>query len=278
VVVSFPLRVSPLCELSRRYIGEGRVGKPIHIHAVNYVPYGACYYESGYRDYSITKGLFLQKATHDFDYMSYLLDSRIVRVAAMASLGQVYGGAKRAGLTCSKCRDAHVCQESPENRRRSGVGSKQDHPCRFGRDIGTPAAGMNEDCSSALLEFANGAHGVYSQVFFARRDAGSRGAIVSGYSGTVSFDWYRNEMKYVRHHEPFTAVEKAGEGLSHFGGDAALADDFLGLVKGTVKEPRTPIQTGLHSVYACLAAKDSVKTGRFITVRQVEERAGRRVD
>lgn len=268
VVVSFPLRVSPLCELARQHIAAGAVGRPIHIQAVNYVPYGNCYFEDAYRDYSITRGLFLQKATHDLDYMSYLVDSPIVRVSAVASLGQVYGGNQRAGLTCSKCKLTESCQESPRNRSRHGAG-RRDHLCLFSRDIGTPQAGMNEDCSSALIEFANGAQGVYSQVFFARRDAAARGATVSGYDGTVSFDWYTNELKHVRHHAPFSATEKAGAGMSHFGGDAELARDFLDLIQGRIRRSRTPIETGLSSVYACLAAKDAVKRARWMPVRQL---------
>ena len=40
VVASFPLRVSPLCQLARQYVREGAVGSPVHVTALNYVPYG----------------------------------------------------------------------------------------------------------------------------------------------------------------------------------------------------------------------------------------------
>ena len=64
VVVSFPLRVSPLCEMTRDMLADGAVGDPNHILAVNYVPYGTCYFDSSqYREFDITQGLFLQKAT-----------------------------------------------------------------------------------------------------------------------------------------------------------------------------------------------------------------------
>jgi predicted dehydrogenase len=269
VVVSFPLRVSPLCVLTRDYIRSGAVGRPEHILAVNYVPYGTCYFDMGYRDYAITQGLFLQKATHDFDYMMYLLDAKITRIAAMALCGRVFGGKKRAGLTCAHCREALTCPESPDNRRRNQSGGMiEDHPCVFGVDCGTPAKGMNEDCSSALVEFDSGAQGVYTQVFFARRDAGARGATISGYQGTLAFDWYTNRIKRVRHHAPFSDLITAPGDMSHFGGDHELVRDFIGLVRGT-HASRTPIETGLMSVYACLAAKESAAKGRFVKVRQV---------
>ena len=269
VVVSFPLRVSPLCVLARQYIADGAVGKPVHATAVNYVPYGTVYWEAPYRTWEITQGLFLQKATHDFDYLMYLLDEPIVRVAAMKTVGQVFGGDRKAGLSCTQCEEQESCLESPQNRQRHGLGGGADHPCLFSVDCGSAAEGtLNEDCSSALIEFASGAHAVYTQVFYSRRDAGSRGATVSGYLGSVGFDWYTNELKRVRHHAPFSAVEKAGEGASHFGGDSELAHDFIGLIRGTGVS-RTPIETGLRSVYSCLAAKESSEKGCFVEVRQL---------
>jgi len=269
VVVSFPLRVSPLCDLTRRYIAEGAVGSPEHIMAVNYVPYGTCYFDGRYRDFSVTQGLFIQKATHDFDYMAFLMDSRIVRVGAMATWGRIFGGRKPAGLWCSQCDEASTCLESPQNRRRNlSGGTTHDHPCLFSVDCGSLETGMNEDASSALVEFASGAHGVYSQVFYSRRDAASRGAVVSGYQGTISFDWYTNELKRVRHHAAFTDRIKGGEGLSHFGGDLVLSCNFIDLVTGRAKS-QTPIWAGIQSIYACLAAKQSAERGQFVTVRQV---------
>jgi predicted dehydrogenase len=269
VVVSFPLRVSPLCVLARQMLAEGAVGTPEHILGVNYVPYGTCYWDAGYRDYAITQGLFLQKATHDFDYMMYLMDSPIVKVAAMASWGRVFGGKKPAGLTCDQCEEAFTCLESPVNRKRTmSGGDLNPHPCTFGEDCGSPETGTNEDASSALIEFANGTKGVYTQVFYTRRDAGTRGATVSGYEGTISFDWYTGALKRVRHFFPYSDTSAGAEGMSHFGGDDELCRDFLNLIHHRTPS-RTPIQTGIQSVYACLAAKESAETERFVTVRQV---------
>ncbi len=270
VVVSFPLRVSPLCAFTREKIENGDVGEPVHIMAWNYVPYGTGYWEQEYRNYRITRGLFLQKATHDLDYMSYLMGSPIVRVGAMATFQKVFGGKKPSGLVCSKCKESETCLESPENRKRNhSGGSYVDHPCLFSVDCGSVETGTNEDASSAVVEFASGVHGIYTQVFFSRRDAGARGSTVSGYLGTLKFDWYKNRLDYIRHHRPFSDTVSADAGLSHFGGDMELARDFVSLVKRGRGESRTPIRTGLASVYACLAAKESSLKGRFVKVRQV---------
>jgi predicted dehydrogenase len=270
ILVSFPLRTSPLCEMTRERIAEGAIGEPQHILGVNYVPYGTTYWERGYRHYDITGGLFLQKATHDLDYMMFLMNSPIVRVAAMGTFGRVFGGDKPAGLRCSDCGEARTCPESPGNRKRNGSGGKLvDHECLFAVDCGTPETGMNEDSSSALVEFATGVHGTYTQVFFSRRNAATRGATISGYDGTLRFDWYKNEIEYVRHHRPFSDTIKAGGGASHFGGDLELARDFIAMVKGEITEPRSGMEAGLRSVYTCLAARESARTGTFVDVRQL---------
>ena len=275
VVVSFPLRVSPLATHTRSLIELGAIGHPEHVLAWNYVPYGTVYFDAFYRDYEVTQGLFLQKATHDLDYMMYLMGSPITRLAAMAVWGRVFGSPapsgnpRPAGLWCGTCDESETCLESPGNRRRNGSGgATADHPCVFGEDLGSPAKGMNEDSSSALLEFASGAQGVYTQVFYTRRDAGARGSTVSGYLGTVSFDWYTNEVKRVRHHDRFTDRAKISGGGSHAGGDHELAYDFIGVIQGK-RKPRTPIVAGLASVYTCLAAKESAEKGVFVGVRQV---------
>ena len=232
VVVSFPLRVSPICVMTKQLIEDGSIGHPEHILGVNYVPYGAVYFETVYRNYAVTQGLFLQKATHDFDYMMYLMGSSIVKVCAMATKGRIFGGKKKPGLFCSQCDEADTCLESPQTRKIKGLAENQsDHSCLFGKDLGSPETGMNEDSSSALVEFASGGHGAYTQVFFARRDSATRGAIISGYKGTLSFDWYKNEIKYVRHHVPFSDTIKSDSGLSHFGGDFELARNFISVVK-----------------------------------------------
>ena len=267
VVVSFPLRVSPLSLLTREYVKNGAVGRPDHVLATNYVPYGTVYWDKLYRNFKITQGLFLQKATHDFDYMMYLMGSSITRVSAMANYGRIFGGDKPAGLRCKDCDETYTCLESPRNRSRHMLELAEDHFCNFAVDCGNPQEGMNEDCSSALVEFASGAHGVYTQVFFARRDAAQRGATISGYEGTLSFDWYKNELRRIRHHQPFSETIKAADGMSHFGGDDELAYDFIDIIRGKGTS-RTPMRMGIQSVYACLAAKESAETGKFVNVRQ----------
>lgn len=242
-VVSFPMRVSPLCRHVHKMLENGAVGSVEHILGINYVPYGKVYFERWYRDNSIGRGLILQKATHDFDYLSYLAGSPIVRVATMLSQGRVH-------------KDISLKKNA------------KDESAYFYEKIGTPETGMNEDSSTTLLEFANGAKGVYTQVFFTRRHA-ARGATISGRLGTLFLEFYERQIKLVRHQEPLTNVTTMDPySGQHFGGDPALGKNFADVVlRGAASQ--TPLITGLQSAYACLAANTSARQGKFVAVRQV---------
>ncbi len=63
-------------------------------------------------------------------------------------------------------------------------GERADPFALYAEGIGTLESGMNEDSSSALLEFSNETQGIYTQVFFSKRNAAKRGAIISGFAGT----------------------------------------------------------------------------------------------
>ena len=266
ILVSFPLRATPLYERAKEILDSGRLGKVVHFNAVNYVSYGGVYFETAYRNFEVTQGLFLQKATHDFDYLCRILNSPIRRIAALWSRGQIFGGDKPEGLRCGECGEVETCMESPLNRMRGDSGGDiKSHLCPFSSRLGTPESGMNEDASSALIELENGIHGVYSQVFFTRR-AAWRGATFSGYWGTLSFDWPSAEIHLTEHFAPFATVMNAPKKNSHFGGDYELGRNFRDMIlKG--RAPLAGIADGLNSVYACLAAKESAETGEFVNVR-----------
>lgn len=270
-VVSFPMRLTPLVTRARELIADGAIGKLEHIQAVNNVPYGAVYFDNWYRDYKITGGLFLQKATHDIDYLSLIAGERPKQVAAMMSRGRVYGGDKPAGLRCSECDEQETCPESPSWRARHPGAQpawrgNADHLCCFSVDIGNDQTGCNEDSSSCLIQFESGLQAVYTQNFFARRQAGARGATLIGYDGTIQFDWYTNQLKLIRHHVNEVITTTAGNDASgHGGGDGELAHDFLEAMRHGAPG-RSPLAAGIQSAFVCLTCRDSAEKRQFLDV------------
>ena len=259
-VVSFPLRTSGIVRKAKAIIDSGEIGEIQHVQAYNNVPYGGCYYHSWYRDESVTGGLFLQKATHDLDYIQYILGHRPVELCAMESK-QIYKGDKPAGLRCPDCPEERTCPESEWFM----TTYKADHPhgdlCCFSTATG------NHDSASVLIRYDTGMHVCYSQNFFARKNAQLRGARFLGYKGTLEFDWYTGELLVHKHDEPVDVCYKLDlTASSHFGGDKQLMLNFCGVMAGT-ENSESPLEDGIASALLCLKAAESTREHRFAEVR-----------
>ena len=267
VVVSFPLRVTLQAKLVKEIIDSGKIGTVEHVQAVNNVPYGRVYYHNWYRDENETQGLFLQKATHDFDYINYMLGIKPVRVCAMKSK-QIFKGEKPAGLMCKDCDEQETCPESPQNIIKHACDEPHGPFCCFAEDTG------NEDSGSALIEYETGMHVSYSQNFFARKKAAARGAHFMGYKGTIGFDWFTEEVKVYMHQTPRVEtynIDPVAMSKGHSGGDSALVENFMDIVKGKSVESVSPLDAGLLSILMCLKAKESANTKTFQDIKWPDE-------
>ncbi len=259
VVVSFPLRLTNLVDEVREAIDAHKIGPIQHVAAFNYVTYGGDYYHNWYRDDSITGGLFLQKSTHDFDYINYVIGQKPIQGCAMNSK-QIMKGNKPAGLKCADCPDQYTCKEGPYKTKEMGDYVHGPYCC-YGEDVG------NEDSGTAIMKYESGMHMVYTQNFFVRnKHAAKRGAIFSGEGGTVEFDWVTSEIKVRKNYTPHDIVYKIETTGNHGGGDMKLADNFYDVMMGT-DVSRTPLEQGLFSAYMCLKAKESAETGTFADIK-----------
>ena len=183
VMVSFPLHVTCIVQEMKRLVDSGALGDVVSVQAVNNVPYGGVYYHSWYRDAALTGGLFLQKSTHDIDYITHILGKRPVSVAALTSK-MYFKGNKPAGLHCPDCPEYRTCPESSfvvEHRRKEEPSGEL---CCFARDTG------NEDVGAALFTCEDGTLISYHQTFLVKNDAGRRGARFIGTRASAEFDFY----------------------------------------------------------------------------------------
>ncbi|MHB1157441.1 MAG: Gfo/Idh/MocA family protein [Phycisphaerales bacterium] len=269
VVVSFPLRLTPLLSTVRRIIRDGRLGVINQIQARNNINYGGAYFGRWYRNYEQVGGLWLQKATHDFDYINALVDARPQTIAAMSNRMGL-GGDKPFDLKCSSCAKTETCIQSPKNlaaRDDHGGYGWGDHDCPFSRGI------ENQDSGSALVQYANGVHASYSQNFLGRRTAELRGATVIGYDATLDFDWYTNLIRvWDHHHDRIDDIHVKTPGGGHGGGDDILLKTFAGLMRGE-KSSLASLHAGLLSAAMCLAARQSCRTQSMQFIRLPGEEA-----
>ncbi len=255
-VVSFPLRNSVHVLTSKKIIEAGDIGEVAYANAWTRVPYGGTYYHYWYRDESITGGMFVQKSTHDFDYINYLVGKKPVDVCAMKSK-VVMKGDKPAGLFCKDCPDNPTCNEGMVVRKRIVMESNEAQMCCFAVDTG------NEDSGSAILRYEDGMHLTYSQAFFLRNEAScARGVFLGGSEGSLTFDFHTGIIKVARSYERKTTEIKVDDNGAHFGGDIRLAENFIKVVLG-MEESNTPIQQGLDSALLCLKANQSAVEKQF---------------
>lgn len=276
VVVSFPLRVTPLLESVMDIIASGRLGILTQLRAVNCVSYGGIYFGQWYRNYEQTGGLWLQKATHDFDYINRMMGARPVAIAAMSSLS-TYGGDQPHDLRCSACDRASSCPEGPDAlRRRDDCGGMSkmtralnqswDHACAFSRDI------QNQDSGSAIIRYDNGTHASYAQNFVARRSAGRRGATIIGYDATLDFDWNTNALRVIDHHRDRVDRIEVKATRGHSGGDQVLAQMFVDVIRQRTPS-RASLRDGLLSAAMCMAARRSNHSQTFEPIHLPDEPA-----
>ncbi|MBC8141424.1 MAG: Gfo/Idh/MocA family oxidoreductase [Armatimonadetes bacterium] len=259
IVVSFPLRMSRVVQLAKEIIDSGKIGDIEQVRAWCNVPYGNVYFQTWYRDENETHGLFLQKATHDFDYINYLLGANRPRRISAVTAKRVFTGNHPAGLRCEDCSEKRTCFESPYHPSRSeplSMHESSESLCAFAVDTG------NEDSGSALIEYDSGMHAVYSQNFYTRGQAARRGASFVGYHGTLELDWYPEAIKVYLHHENRVETHSFEGDSHHGGGDAVLAENFVAVIRGEA-ESVSPLENGLRNTLQCLKAKESAATRCF---------------
>ena len=264
VVVSFPLRTSSLVQLAKQIIDSGRIGTVEHVQAWCDVPYGAVYYQSWYRDEAETQGMFLQKASHDFDYINHLVTGgggNRPRVISAMNSKRVFTGSHPAGLHCMDCAERTTCFESPYHPSKAeslSLDKPSKEMCAFAVDTG------NEDSGSALIQYESGMHVVYSQNFYSRNKAATRGARLIGYHGTIEFDWFTDTLRVYHHHSNHVETHQFDVSSSfHGGGDDVLARNFLQVMRGEAPAI-TSLEEGLVNGLMCLKAKESAATHRFM--------------
>ncbi|WP_238177715.1 Gfo/Idh/MocA family protein [Paenibacillus contaminans] len=252
VAVPFALRLNPLGLAAKEIADSGKLGTIEHVQAVNNVHYGSVYFQNWYRDERETGGMFLQKATHDFDLIQYILNLKPTWVSAMKSK-QIFKGDKPAGLICERCDEQLTCPESAVLHKQKGE-PVHGNQCCFAVDTG------NEDSGSALIEYENGMHASYSHNFFARNHAATRKFRFLGYKGTMEFDYHTNRLQVFMHHSKRVETYEIPYGNdTHGGGDIAVCQSLLDTISKGLPA-RTRMEDALLSALLCIKARQAAET------------------
>lgn len=258
VLVSFPLRTTPISRLVREIVESGKIGTVEHVQAFNYVPYGGVYFHNWYRSLDFG-GMFFEKSTHDFDNINFILGTKPKEIFAMTSK-QIFKGDNKDDKLCYNCEHQMSCLESPLMQKNFVLDNPQGDLCAFS------SGAKNHDSSGVLIRYENGMHVSYEENLFARKSAATRGARLSGYKGTIDFDWYQNKVVVHMHHTPRKDTYEYDSGaMNHFGGDKNLLFDFVRLMEHDPTCEQT-LDAAFTSTLMCIAARESARTGKLVPI------------
>lgn len=259
-MVSFPLRYAPICRFVKKLIDDGTIGKVQQVQALNNVPYGPSYFRGFDMGFDLNGGLWPQKATHDLDYVNYLIGEEPVEICAMEAK-TVFIGDHDPSLRCENCPERDTCPEGPLQQAMDWAEDDDGGFCAFSNNKN------GHDSASALVRYASGIHAVYSQNFYSRKGAQKRGAVIIGYRGTIQFDFYSDQVQVWMHDgRPSATYQFHNNGKPHFGGDQAMAHNFIDIMEG--KPSLAPLETGMLSALMCISAMESCSSHTFVPIRR----------
>lgn len=182
ILVHHCMRYSPISQKARALLTARAIGRVCSVNFTQHCPYGDSMYRTFRRTLAGGGGMFIEKATHDFDIMLSWLQTRPRRVSAVARR-QVFGGDKPPALRCAHCAERLACKESVSNEAvRRGArppAAGEDDRCVFGRDVDVP------DNAACLIEFENGTFGTYVECYFSPRSYTSREYELTGTEGVM---------------------------------------------------------------------------------------------
>jgi predicted dehydrogenase len=262
------LRHGPVHEQIYELIGEGKLGKITTIESNEYYYGRKTYFRRWNRLRRFSGGLWLTKACHDFDFLTWLAVGKPKSVYAVSSLSH-YKLITGAGPRCRDCAIKGCCPDYydvfepldgwlEERRKVQLLLEKEGEPspdiCLYNSDKDTFDNGI------AVIEYDNDVRATYTVSVIAARN--TRQVRVVGTEGMVEGDDEQGLIQFTERHTGRIAtydLSKEVEG-EHGGADPKIISDFISvcLNGGT---PRSGLEDGRLAVKLSLAATESSDKG-----------------
>jgi len=268
--LGFNLRHSPVYRTAHELVARGDLGTVLTIEACEWYYGGRTYFRRWHRLRSAGGGLWLTKASHDFDLLNWFAGGRPTRVYAEASLSH-YRARPEAGQRCSDCSVAETCPDFWD----LGAAMAQDDPGvrLLHRPADAPPPDLcfynsekdTFDNAQAMVAFDNDVRASLTVNVVASRS--TRRLAVLGTKGSLEADTSRAEVLFTERHTgrqsrwDLSAAVRGGHG----GADPRLFADFLAVCRsgGT---PVTGAEEGRLAVQVGLAARHSADTGQPVEI------------
>jgi predicted dehydrogenase len=268
-MVGLCMRYTNLMMRVHELVSSGAIGEVMTAHCVDYVSVGGDYYF--HRWMSRKKhvvGLLLQKGCHSLDFISWIINSRPVKVHAFGGL-DYYGGEEPVEKACSSCDEFNTCSERMEavtNYDYIKNPVKVPDECAFSRAV--------DVCDNSVVNvmYESGAKLSYTEVHFAPdyvREfsfVGTKGRIevAAPHRGPQEiFLTFRHRSQKLIHE----TIEPSPGG--HGGGDRAMMAEFVNAINAK-RAPLTDFAAGRECAAISLCAEHSIENGRVMEVRNCD--------
>ncbi len=277
IMVDHCMRYSPISEQARELLVRGAIGRICSANFIQHCSYGNAMYRTFRRTMRGGGGMFIEKATHDFDILLDWLRLRPIRVAAMGGR-YAFGGDKPDDLKCSQCPERMECPESVSNQQILNGWAvdmekqNQADACVFSRGIDVP------DSASCLIECERGVIATYTHSYFSPSSYSTREYEVTGLLGVMKVSYSLPEQHkrgrigvYPRYGTAHDAQTWQFDylGRIHYNAGPAVARHFLQLARGALANPRTTVMQALAAEAVGYAATSAVNQRREFEVESL---------
>ena len=272
-LVGFNLRFAPFYTSVHEAIRAGEIGDVLTIQADEFYVGGNTYFRRWNRLRKFGGGLWITKASHDFDLLYWMAGKLPSRVTALAELSY-YVPKPEAGERCRECPIESECLDSalkgwetfPDSFKeilvlREAAGWQWDL-CLFNSDKDT------FDHGQAIVEFEGAVLGCYTvNVVSSISDRRMR---VSGTEGMCEGNLRAGDMTLWKRcgDEPEKRVLVEGDVAGHGGGDELIMDNFAAFVRGEPARVTSPAEASV-AIAIGEAATMASDNRRVVEMREV---------
>ena len=277
-MVGFNLRFAPLYRRLHQMIREGAVGRLLTIQADEFYYGGRTYFRRWNRLRKYSGGLWITKASHDFDLLCWLAGTLPRKVSASARLTH-YVPKPEAGMYCHDCAIEADCPDSHFKIAHSGSVSSQQAAVRA--EAGAPPPDLclfnsrkipltMASPRSSLRTISWLLHSQRSGTVHRSKDPHrrQRGILEGSLTSPDLLYWRQHQDATLDQAQRIPLVVGEDEDGGHGGGDLFVLNDFAAFVRG---EPSQAIGPAEHRWRwpSALPPPNPPDSGQSVAVRRV---------
>lgn len=294
-MISHVLRYTPFFNAMKKILDEKKIGELVsvqHNENIGYFHMAHSFVRGSWRDAAQTSPIILAKSCHDMDILLYLIGSRCTKVASFGDLKHFKreNAPENSGDRCLSCQVERECAYSAKKiyiDNEWAVGAITNHP----EDMNTAVEalrtgpygrcvykiGDNNVCDHqvSIMAFENGVTATFNLCAFTNEV--TRTMKFMGTKGEIRGHMEKGKIEiydFVNgNHEEIDVNDQIDSNFGHSGGDAALTEDFLELIKGSKEGKEIPQRTSAiisaESHLMALAAEESRLTNQVIAIRSI---------